>query len=166
MSLPLYGDAPPGVTATNDVIDWGAVSVKDGGAKIDNSISIVPDNTVPFAIANDPKTTNASSATSSTLGDVTLSDGSNAGAGVSGELSSNDGTNIFGLPYNYSFSDLGKSLGLTGTSGTTADSQWWNTAFSKAWNYISRFGIILIAIVLIGAGAWALAREHGVTGKG
>jgi hypothetical protein len=55
-------------------------------------------------------------------------------------------------------------LGTGGTGGlANAGAQWWNTLVTIIGDYLVRFGLVLLALILIGVAAWALSKERSQT---
>lgn len=46
-------------------------------------------------------------------------------------------------------------------SGSASGAKWWNDFVKILGDYLTRFGLILLALILIGAAAWALAKDYG-----
>jgi hypothetical protein len=80
------------------------------------------------------------------------------------------GTNIFGLDPNLTFSDVGSGIGgLLGSipgvgslfgGSSSSSGGWWDWLTGEASSFLTRGGLMLLAIVLIAAAAFALASEH------
>jgi hypothetical protein len=54
---------------------------------------------------------------------------------------------------------------LTGKADIAGAAEWWNNAVKILGDYIGRFGLVLLALILIGAGTWALARGRSTRGE-
>lgn len=64
--------------------------------------------------------------------------------------------NYFGLPM-----DAGNSLitGATSLASGASAGSWWNWAVGVTLDFVERFGLIILGVVLIAGAAWALSRE-------
>jgi hypothetical protein len=87
-------------------------------------------------------------------GDITSLPGiGDLGTNIPGLITGGTGLTFPGLSGN-------AGIGSTGASNS-ADASWYNTLSKIIWDDLNKFGLILLALILIAAGAWALARERG-----
>jgi hypothetical protein len=140
------GIAQPGVTYQNNLDNYGYF----GQQPISNSLSEVPGVTNSSTI--DQSATNLLDGTQTGTADSTSNDynyfGTSPGATLNPFSSTGGGTGILGA--------------ATSLANTATASTWWQTFMADAFEFLKRFGLVILGVVLIAAAAFAVTREGGI----
>lgn len=163
----------PGDTGPRSAFDWNAfASATPGSFGLSNNL-LGFGNDASAATANDSVLPFSSV---SSFQPLMASSNSNALTDTNSWLTNNenslfDNSNLTqvadasggGSPYDLAptFGDAVKGTPLSGFSNTASAGAWWNTAVTIALNFLERFGLIILGVVLIAGAAWALSKERG-----